>query len=153
MKKLIILIFLLVSVNFIVGAKFEPELKLEIKPYCYGSNVLLKVEESYLDINDTVQWKPSENATILIKHFGYIINSDTTNENGTLKYKFPTANVYEITILKDEFPRYSFKEILLRSCLVTPYVPPEREPYIHIPPVINPPEVLSMQWFRLFLFW
>lgn len=146
-------LILLISLNFIVSVEFEPEIKLEILPYCYGSNTLIKLEESYLDKDEIIQWKPYENATVLIKHFGYIINSDTTNSQGYITYKFPSANIYGINVLKENYPRYEFTEILLRNCLVTPYIPPEREPYIHIPPVVNPPEIFSLKWYRLFMFW
>ncbi len=153
MKKLILIILLVIALNFITSEDFEQEIKLEILPHCYGSNTLIKLEENYLDENDTIQWRPCENATVLIKHFGYIIDSNITNEEGVIKHKFPTANIYGLTVLKEEYPRYHFTEILLRNCLLTPYVPPEREPYIHIPPVVNPPEPLTIDWFRVVLVW
>ncbi len=138
----------------IISAKeYEPQLRVEIKPYCYGGNVLLKVEETYLDINDKILWRPSANTTILIKHFGYILKQAQTNENGTLKHTFPIANIYGIKLLKEDYETFAINEILLRSCLLSPYTPPEQEPYIHIPPVINPPEPGTLDWVRVVMLW
>lgn len=153
MKKELLIMLILISFVFVYAEEYEPELRVEIKPYCYGSNVLIKVEESHIDKNENITWLPSANATVLIKHFGYIIKKEITNENGTIKYKFPLANIYGIDATKEDYEDYYNNEVLLRSCLITPYEPPEIEPYIHIPPIVNPPKILTIDWVRVVMVW
>ena len=153
MKKAIILMSLFILMSTMFAREYDPELKMHIEPHCYGDKILIKVEETYLDENNEIQWRPSVNSTVLIKHFSFILNINTTNNQGYVEYIFPTASIYGIKANKLGYSNYHSNELLLKSCLIEPYEPPEAEPYVHVPPVVNPPEPGTLAWARVVMLW
>ena len=149
MKKAVILLILIFAFSFVVAENNdEPQLIVNIHPYCYGDDVNIIVVAENPDSPDEHP-ELIENATVLIKHFGIVIDKGYTDENGIYKYKFPVANIYGIKAVKEEYGDYYENKAILRSCFLPEWVEPEKEPYIHVPPVVDPPEPGSWEWMRV----